>query len=133
MARKPTQGPTERELDILQVLWQHGRSNVREVHEQLNESEQLSFTSVQTMLQIMFDKGLVDREMHGRSYIYSPLVSQDETQGTLVSALIDRAFGGSARALVSRALDAHPATPAELAEIKALIEANQQTGENGDA
>ena len=132
MARKPTQGPTERELDILQVLWQHGRSNVREVHEQLNESEQLSFTSVQTMLQIMFDKGLVDREMHGRSYIYSPLVSQDETQGTLVSALIDRAFGGSARALVSRALDISRSSPEELKEIMAMIQASQQQTENND-
>lgn len=133
MARPPTQGPTDRELDILHILWQSGQSSVREVHAALSETESLSFTSVQTMLQIMFDKGLVDRELHGRSYQYWALTSQAETQCNLVAHLIDRAFGGSARALVSRALDAHPTSSEELAEIRALIDASQQTEENDDA
>lgn len=134
MARPPTQGPTDRELDILHVLWAADRSNVRDVHRVLSENERLSFTSVQTMLQIMYDKGLVDRELQGRSYQYWALVTQAETQRSLVSNLIDRAFGGSARALVTRALDAHPASAEELAQIKDLIEASQQVeaGEGRD-
>lgn len=133
MARPPTQGPTDRELDILHVLWETDRSNVRDVHSALNENEPLSFTSVQTMLQIMYDKGLVDRELQGRSYQYWALVSQVQTQRNLVANLIDRAFGGSARALVSRALDVHPASAQELAEIRALLNASEQTGEPDDA
>jgi predicted transcriptional regulator len=122
MARKARPGPTERELDILQILWGHERASVREVHQALNEREELSFTSVQTMLVIMFDKDLVGRELEGRSYVYWPLVTREQAQGTLLEDLLERAFGGSAKALVSRALGVKPATPAELDEIQELIE-----------
>lgn len=122
MARKPRQGPTERELDILRVLWEDGRCSVREVHGRLAESEAISFTSVQTMLQIMFDKGLVERELLGRSYVYGARESQEETQRTLLTDLLERAFGGSAKTLVSRALDVKRATREELDEISALID-----------
>jgi predicted transcriptional regulator len=122
MARKARPGPTERELDILQILWNLERASVREVHQALNEREELSFTSVQTMLVIMFDKDLVGRELEGRSYVYWPLVTREEAQGTLLEDLLERAFGGSAKALVSRALGVKPATPAELDEIQELIE-----------
>jgi BlaI family penicillinase repressor len=122
MARKPSSGPTERELDILHVLWQRGRGSVREVHERLSESEEVSFTSVQTMLQIMFDKGLVERELQGRSYVYRAAASQEETQRTLLADLLERAFGGSAKALVSRALDVKRASREELDEIQALLD-----------
>jgi predicted transcriptional regulator len=122
MARKARPGPTERELDILQILWNLERASVREVHQALNEREELSFTSVQTMLVIMFDKDLVGRELEGRSYVYWPLVTREQAQGTLLEDLLERAFGGSAKALVSRALGVKPATPAELDEIQELIE-----------
>lgn len=122
MARKASPGPTERELDILQVLWERGNGSVREVHRALNEREELSFTSVQTMLQIMHDKGLVGRELADRSYTYWPVGTREATQRTLLVDLLDRAFGGSAKALVSRALDLKPATADELDELMALIE-----------
>ena len=122
MARKPSAGPTERELDILQVLWEQGECGVRQVHHRLAEAEEISFTSVQTMLQIMFDKGLVERELHGRSYTYRAAISREETQRTLLTNLLDRAFGGSASALVSRALDVKRASQEELDEIRALID-----------
>lgn len=122
MARKPSAGPTERELDILDVLWQGERLSVREVQAALGAKEKLSFTAVQTMLQIMFDKGLVDRDLNGRSYVYRPALSREEAQATLLANLLERAFGGSAAALMSRALDVKRATKAELDEIEALIE-----------
>lgn len=122
MARKPTAGPTERELEILHVLWRSGRCSVREVHEQLSKSEDVSFTSVQTMLQIMFEKGLVSRELQGRSYSYWARESQEATQCALLANLLDKAFGGSAKALVSRALDVKRASTEELDEIQALLD-----------
>lgn len=122
MARKPTTGPTERELEILKVLWQHGRGTVRQVHELLAQKEQISFSTVQTMLQIMFDKGLVARDLEGRTYEYWAASSQEDTQRTLLGDLMDRAFGGSAQALVSRALDVKRASAEELDEIQRLLD-----------
>lgn len=130
MARRPTTGPTERELEILQVLWRHGRSTVRQVHEQLAKEEEISFSAVQTMLQIMFDKGFAKRELNGRTYDYWAVTSQEETQRTLLNDLLDRAFGGSAKALVSRALDVKRASAEELDEIQALLD---QAKEASDA
>ena len=121
MARRPSVGPTERELDILEILWE-GERRVREVHAALDQQQRTSFTAVQTMLQIMFDKGLVGRELVGRSYEYWPEVSREEAQATLLEHLLERAFGGSAAALVSRALDVKRASAAELDEIEAMIE-----------
>ena len=126
MARKASSGPTERELDILQILWERERSSVREVHQILHEREGLSFTSVQTMLQIMFDKRLVARELEGRTYVYWSLVTREQAQRTLLEDLLERAFAGSAKALVSRALDVRPATRDELDEIQELIEKARQ-------
>lgn len=121
MARKATAGPTERELDILEVLWLDDHHSVRDVHAALSERGRVSFTAVQTMLQIMFEKGLVQRELAGRSYEYRAAVTREEAQSTLLGDLLDRAFGGSAAALVSRALDVKPASDADLDEIEALI------------
>lgn len=126
MTRRETGSPTDRELEILQVLWRLGRSSVRDVHEALLKSEEVSFTTVQTMLQVMYGKGLVERELIRRTYWYWPAESQVETQTTLVRSLMERAFGGSAKALVSRALDARSASPAELDEIQKLLDAARE-------
>src|SRR5690554_2237642 len=126
MTRRAVAGPTDRELEILQVLWPLGRSSVRDVHEAMLESEEVSFTTVQTMLQVMFDKGLVERELVRRTYWYWPAETQIETQTTLVNTLMERAFGGSAKALVSRALDARRSTPEELDEIQKLLDAARE-------
>ena len=104
------------------MLWQHGKGTVRQVKELLAKESHISFSAVQTMLQIMFDKGFVDRELQGRTYAYWAITSQEEAQSTLLNDLLERAFGGSAKALVSRALDVKRASPEELAEIQALLD-----------
>lgn len=126
MARRGLVSPTDRELEILQVLWGLGKGSVRDVHEVMLESEEVSFTTVQTMLQVMFGKGLVGRELVRRTYSYWPVVSQVETQSTLVASLVERAFGGSANALVSRALDLKRVSRAELDEIQELLDAARE-------
>jgi BlaI family transcriptional regulator, penicillinase repressor len=120
MPRK-TDKPTERELDILKVLWERGPSSVREVYELLSRNEDLSFTTIQTMLQVMFDKDLVVREMMGRSLIYTARVKREEAERAMVGDLLERVFGGSAQQLLARALDVKKASPQELKAIQTLI------------
>ena len=121
MPRNKTDKPTERELDILKVLWERGPSSVREVYELLNRSEDLGFTTVQTMLQVLFDKDLVVREMMGRSLIYTAKVKREEAERAMVGDLLERLFGGSAQQLLARALDVKKASPEELKAIQQLI------------
>ena len=113
--------PTDTELAILRVLWRRGPSTVREVMEELNRVQETGYTTVLKMLQIMTEKGLVQREEAGRQHVYEPTRSEDSTQQQLVRHLLDRAFGGSAQKLVLQALAAKPAAPEELAAIRQLL------------
>jgi len=127
MARIPR--PTEAELAILRVLWELGPATVRQVNERLSAGPRdVGYTTTLKLMQIMADKGLVTRDESDRTHIYSARASQDQTQRQLVSDLMDKAFGGSAAALVLQALSAHPASPAELEEIQRLIAEYRRTG-----
>ena len=114
--------PTEGELAILRVLWRRGASTVRQVQESLSEDRETGYTTVLKLLQIMTEKGLVERDETERTHIYSARRSQEQTQQQLVGDLLDRAFGGSASQLVMRALSAKPTSAAELAEIRRLLD-----------
>jgi predicted transcriptional regulator len=116
--------PTNAELAILRVLWQHGPSTVRAVHTALREggAEPVGYTTVLKLLQIMTEKGLVTRDVSARTHVYAAAASEATTRGRLVSDLIDRAFGGSSLALVLQALSTTPASPAELAQIRQLLD-----------
>lgn len=113
--------PTDAELAILGVLWANGPSTVRHVHEALADARETGYTTTLKLMQIMAEKGLVTRDESARTHVYAARISQDDTQRQLVSDLVDRAFGGSATALVLQALSAHPASADELAEIQQLI------------
>lgn len=112
--------PTDGELAILRVLWNRGPSTVREVHEGLGE--ETGYTTVLKLMQIMTDKGLVTRDESARTHIYKARLPQEETQKQLVADLLDRAFSGSAKNLVLRALSAKKSSAQELAEIRKLID-----------
>lgn len=114
--------PTDGELAILRVLWDKGPSTVREVLEVMTEARDLGYTTVLKMLQIMTDKGLVAREEQGRSHVYSAVASREQTQGHLVSDLLDKAFGGSALQLVMRALQDRRTSEDERAAIRRMLE-----------
>ena len=113
--------PTDTELAILRVLWARGPSTVRQVHESLAAGRDTGYTTTLKIMQIMAEKGLVTRDQSARTHVYSTRLTQDQTQRQLVSDLMDRAFGGSAAALVMQALSAHPASPEELRAIRSLI------------
>jgi BlaI family transcriptional regulator, penicillinase repressor len=117
---KAKRKPTDAELAILRVLWTRGPSTVRQVAEAMDRES--GYTTVLKLLQIMTDKGLVTRDEAERTHVYAAAFSEDQTQRQLVSDLLERAFGGSAAKLVLHALSAKKASPAELAEIRKLID-----------
>lgn len=114
--------PTDAELAILRVLWERGPSTVRQVYEVLSAERELAYTTVLKMLQIMDDKGLVQRDGSERTHVFRARQSRSETQRTLVGDLLDKAFGGSAKGLVLQALATRRASREELEEIRKLIE-----------
>lgn len=117
-----TRLPTDAELEILRVLWERGPSTVREVQEVLSAQREVGYTTALKLLQIMYEKGLVRRDESARTHVYEAGVAQDRTQNALVGDLVDRAFGGSASALVLGALSSKPASKEELAEIRRLLD-----------
>jgi predicted transcriptional regulator len=114
--------PTDAELAILRVLWERGPSTVRQVHDAMADGRETGYTTSLKLMQIMADKGLVTRDESSRSHVYAARVSRDRTQQQLVSDLIDRAFGGSASALVLQALSSQPTSEKELGDIRRLID-----------
>lgn len=126
MARPKSSQPTEREYSILQVLWQHGSSTVREVHTILEQKETIAYTTVLTTLQVMTEKGLVHKDSSQRSHIFSAAYSQDSTQQGMVGHWMQRFFQGNAVALMSKALSAKPASAEELEQMQQLIQQWQE-------
>jgi predicted transcriptional regulator len=117
--------PTDAELAILRVLWDRGPATVRQVHEALAETRETGYTTTLKLMQIMADKGLVTRDESSRTHVYAARLTQGETQRQLVSDLLDRAFGGSAAALVLQALRAGETSADDLRQIQELIDTHR--------
>jgi predicted transcriptional regulator len=117
--------PTDAELAILRVLWDHGPATVRQVHDALAETRETGYTTTLKLMQIMADKGLVTRDESSRTHVYAARLTQGETQRQLVSDLLDRAFGGSAAALVLQALRAGETSADDLRQIQELIDTHR--------
>jgi len=113
--------PTKLELTILRVLWDAGPRSVREIHAVLNASKPTGYTTVLKMLQIMTEKGLVERDETVRPQIYRPQYSQERTQRQLLRDFIQRAYGGSVKSLVMHALATKKSSPQDLDAIEKLL------------
>ena len=122
MSRSPLPRPTDAELAILRILWERGPSTVRQVHDVLARDRQAAYTTALKLLQIMTEKGLVDRDDRDRTHVYRARLGEEQTQRQLIRDLVDRAFGGSATKLVMQALAARRASPEELRDIRTAIE-----------
>ena len=121
MASKPPR-PTDAELSILHVLWGVGPRSVRDIQHILNQDKPTGYTTVLKLLQIMTEKGLVDRDESVRPQIYRARHSREQTQRRLLADLMHRAFGGSVRELVLQALATKKSSPAELEAIEKLLD-----------
>ena len=121
MSKKKISKPTESELEILKVLWEHGPSSVRFVNEEINKRKETGYTTTLKFMQIMLEKGLLTRNTETRSHIYDAVVSREATQKDLLGKFVNNVFGGSAMNLVMQALGDHSASQEELDQIKELI------------
>ena len=113
--------PTELELTILRALWESGPSSVRQIHAILDASKPTGYTTVLKMLQIMTDKGLVKRDETVRPQIYRPSAPQEQMQRRLLRDLIQRAYGGSVKALVMHALGDSKTSPEDVEAIEKML------------
>lgn len=109
--------PSGRELEILKVLWDHGPASVREVHERLCPEGELAFNTVQTVLRIMDEKGLVAHEARGRTFVYKP----KHTREREMSRLLDKVFDGALDQFVVSLLKSKKSTPDELKKLERII------------
>lgn len=114
--------PTTAELEILGVLWRLGSATVREVYTELARARRVGYTTVLKLMQIMAEKGLVERDESGLAHVYRPAARQEEMQRQLVGDLMDRVFGGSASQLVLRALSSRHASKQEIEEIRRMLD-----------
>src|SRR5687767_5514780 len=114
--------PTRAELAILRVLWRAGPLSVRAVQNILNEAKSTGYTSVLKTMQIMADKGLVERDDTQRPQIYRARYSQDRTQKQLLTDVIQRVYGGSVKALVLHAIGTRKPSAEDLEAIEKLLD-----------
>src|SRR5580658_10340312 len=114
--------PTDAELEILTVLWSLGPSTVRDVHETITRRKPAQYTTVLKTLQIMAEKGLVERDEKQRAHVYQAARPREWTQRQLAGDLLQRAFAGSAHTMMMGALSARKASKEELAELRKLLD-----------
>jgi len=120
---EPQFDPTKSELEILQVLWQHGPSTVRFVNNELNKSRrEVQYTSTLKLMQIMVEKKMLGRDQTSMMHVYFPLMEEKETKGRLLDRFVDSLFGGSPSSLMMQLLGNKRTSRKELHAIKELLE-----------
>lgn len=113
---------TEKELEILQVIWNKGAASVKDVHEAMGGEAANGYTTILKLMQIMFEKGLVTRQKSGKLHLYTAVPSLETTRQQMVKKMIDTVFQGSAAQLVLSALGHKQSSPEELEQIKKYLE-----------
>jgi BlaI family transcriptional regulator, penicillinase repressor len=109
--------PSGRELEILKVLWDLGQGTVRDVYRRMCPHEELAFNTVQTLVRIMDDKGLVSHEKQGRSFIYTPRYSRQRA----TSRFLQQVFDGALDQVVVSMLSTSDPSPDELKQLEEII------------
>ena len=117
-----TMEPTKSELEILQVLWQHGPSTVRFVNDQLNEMKrEVQYTSTLKLMQIMVEKGLLVRDESQMKHVYRAAAEESKTKSYLLDRFVDAMYNGSASQLMMQLLGNKKTSKKELEQIRELI------------
>jgi len=129
MAKREKDTLTKLELQIMQVIWRLGASNVSAV--QAGLEQQLAYTTVQTMLNILHRKGKLKRKLKGRAYEYSASVTEADASGHAVRDLINRMFGGSCEELVMSLIKTRQIDPKRIAELTLRLKEARQLDEKG--
>ncbi len=122
MKNRKTVEPTSAELEILSTLWENQPLTVRDIHDKLKAKRNVGYTTILKIMQNMAAKGLLSRELKGKSHLYSAIYHKEETQQNLLNKFIDSTFGGSPSSLVMQLLGNNKTSPSELEDIKKAIE-----------
>ena len=122
MARPPSSQPTDAELEVLKVLWEHGPSGLGPIHAAIQEQRPVALTTIATTLKTMLSKGLVTREDGARGYVWSAAASRDRTAAGLLGKVVQHVFDGSARRLVAHLIEEGALDDRDREEIRALLE-----------
>ena len=117
-----TSRPTESELDILSILWEKENATVREVHEVVQKTKEVGYTTTLKLMQIMNEKGLVTRNVRSKTHIYTPSLKREKAQEQFVGKIIQTLFSGSTSQLVLQALGRQKPSDSDLADIKSMIQ-----------
>src|SRR6476659_4109853 len=121
-ARLQPPRPTDAELEILAVLWSTGPATVRQVHDLISQRRPAQYSTILKFMQIMADKGLLVRDEEQRAHIYKAARPREWPQKQLAGHLLERAFNGSAKALLIGALSARKTTKSQLSELRKLVD-----------
>jgi len=113
--------PTDSELEILHVLWEHGPRTVRQVNDELSQQREIGYTTTLKLMQIMHEKGLLTRTEDAKSHVYTAALGEQEARQTMIDRFLETTFRGSASQLVMQVLGRHKASADELDEIKKLL------------
>jgi predicted transcriptional regulator len=124
---------TDRELDIMSILWRLDSGTVAEVRAALGDK--LGYTSVLKMLQILEEKGAIRHESEGRAYRYVPIVKAEEAGESAVRRIVNKIFHGSAELVLARLVEDRPITPEQIARMRALLDGAEERNatEEGDS
>lgn len=122
---------TERELDIMSVLWRKGSGTVAEVRKALGDS--VGYTTILKLLQILEDKGAVGHQSEGRAYRYVPLVEPEAAGGSALNRIREKIFGGSAELLLAQLISDHDIPAEELARMRKILEELEEGSRTGES
>ena len=120
--------PTNSELEILEILWEKAPCTARDVHNEISQTKKTGYTTTLKIIQNMFDKNILSREPKGQTHIYSPTISRETVQQSLLGGFVNRVFGGSAKRMILQALGNEEPDAKELEEIKQMIEQIENKG-----
>ena len=112
---------TEQELELMKLVWDLGEPTVREVYEALREQRKVAYTTVMTMLNVLVDKGRLEKAQGERAFVYRPTEPRDKTVRSMVRDFVGRVFDGSARPLLVQLVEDRKLTEKDLEEIRAMI------------
>lgn len=114
--------PTDAELEILNILWSKGPSTVREIHDELINTKTTGYTTTLKIMQIMHDKGILNRKQLKNSHVYEPVQEEEETKKALLNKFVNSFFQGSASKLMMQLLGNKKTSKDELEKIRKLLD-----------
>ena len=122
---------TGQELEIMKVIWSLESATVRQVYEALLKKRHIAYTTVMTMMNILEQKGFLNKRQEDRAYVYSPTQPQKQVVGSMVRDFVNRVFNGSAEPLLLHLVEDQKVTEKDLEQIKKMIRNSSRESRKG--